>query len=92
MVQVTNSEMPDMHFCCGMSSGNAEASKRIYLERFPQCAVLIVRTFIGLRARLPNTGSFKRSIVVIGRPVTVRTFQIQKVVLNEIERNSDTST
>nr|CAH7757216.1 unnamed protein product [Callosobruchus chinensis] len=35
---------------------------------------------------------FGRSIVVIGRPAIVRTVQMEEAVLNEIERNPETST
>ena len=92
MVQFTNSEMADMHFCYGMAHGNSNAARRIYHERFPQRVVPNRRTFVRLHARLSETGSFKRSTVVIGRPATVRTVQIEEAVLNEIEVNPHTST
>ncbi|VEN37334.1 unnamed protein product, partial [Callosobruchus maculatus] len=49
------------------------------------------RTFIRIHARLPETGSFKRYKVVIGRPAIVRTVQMEEAVLNEIERNPEPS-
>nr|CAH7750796.1 unnamed protein product [Callosobruchus chinensis] len=81
MVQFTNGGMTDMHFCYGL-----------YHERYPQRAVPAVRTFIRIHARLSETGSFKRSTVVIGRPAIVRTVQMEEAVLNEIEKNPETST
>nr|CAH7729232.1 unnamed protein product [Callosobruchus chinensis] len=84
--------MTDMPFCYGMAQGNAHAARRIYHERYPQRAVPAVRTFIRIHARLSETGSFKRSRVVIGRPAIVRTVQMEEAVLNEIERNPETST
>nr|CAH7727829.1 unnamed protein product [Callosobruchus chinensis] len=75
-----------------MAQGNAQAARRIYRERYPQRAVPAVRTFIRIHARLSETGSFKRSTVVIGRPAIVRTVQMEEAVLNEIERNPETST
>nr|CAH7727974.1 unnamed protein product [Callosobruchus chinensis] len=75
-----------------MAHGNAHAARRIYHERYPQRAVPAVRTFIRIHARLSETGSFKRSTVVIGRPAIVRTVQMEEAVLNEIERNPETST
>nr|CAH7732671.1 unnamed protein product [Callosobruchus chinensis] len=65
----------------------------IYHERYPQRAVPAVRTFIiRIHARPSETGSFKRSTVVIGRPAIVRTVQMKEAVLNKIERNNETST
>nr|CAH7748801.1 unnamed protein product [Callosobruchus chinensis] len=84
--------MTDMHFCYGMAQGNAHAAKRIYHERYPQRAVPAVRTFIRIHARLSETGSFKRSTVVTERPAVVRTVQMEEAVLNEIERNPETTT
>nr|CAH7737068.1 unnamed protein product [Callosobruchus chinensis] len=75
-----------------MAQGNAHAARRIYHERYPQRAVPAVRTFIRIHARLSETGSFKRSTFVIGRPAIVRTVQMEEAVLNEIERNPETST
>nr|CAH7740264.1 unnamed protein product [Callosobruchus chinensis] len=75
-----------------MAQGNAHAARRIYHERYPQRAVPAVRTFIRIHARLSETGSFKRSTVVIGRPAILRTVQMEEAVLNEIERNPETST
>nr|CAH7740497.1 unnamed protein product [Callosobruchus chinensis] len=75
-----------------MAQGNAHAARRIYHERCPQRAVPAVRKFIRIHARLSETGSFKRSTVVIGRPAIVRTVQMEEAVLNEIERNPETST
>nr|CAH7739118.1 unnamed protein product [Callosobruchus chinensis] len=75
-----------------MAQGNAHAARRIYHERYPQRAVPAVRTFIRIHARLSETGSFKRSTVVIGRPAIVQTVQMEEAVLNEIERNPETST
>nr|CAH7733128.1 unnamed protein product [Callosobruchus chinensis] len=77
-----------MHFCYG----NAHAARRIYHERYPQRAVPALRTFIRIHARLSETSSFKRSTVVIGRPAIVRTVQMEEAVLNEIEKNPETST
>nr|CAH7769638.1 unnamed protein product [Callosobruchus chinensis] len=74
-----------------MAQGSAHAARRIYHERYPQRAVPAVRTFIRIHARLSETGSFKRSTVVIGRPAIVRTVQMEEAVLNEIERNPETS-
>ncbi|VEN63903.1 unnamed protein product, partial [Callosobruchus maculatus] len=51
-----------------------------------------VRTFIRIHARLSETGSLKRSTVVIGRPAILRTVQIEEAVLNAIERDPETST
>nr|CAH7739130.1 unnamed protein product [Callosobruchus chinensis] len=45
-----------------------------------------------IHARLSEAGSFKRSTVVTGRPAIVRTVQMEEAVLNEIERNPETST
>lgn len=92
MVQFTNREMTDMHFYYGMAQGNAHAARRMYHQRFPQRIVPAINTFIRIHARLSETGSFKRSRVVIGRPATVRTVQIEEAVLNEIEMNPETST
>nr|CAH7751600.1 unnamed protein product [Callosobruchus chinensis]CAH7754316.1 unnamed protein product [Callosobruchus chinensis] len=75
-----------------MAQGNAHAARRIYHERFSQRAVPAVRTFIRIHARLSETGSFKRSTIVIGRSAIVRTVQVDEAVLNEIERNPETST
>nr|CAH7732268.1 unnamed protein product [Callosobruchus chinensis] len=74
-----------------MAQGNAHAARRIYYERYPQRAVPAVRTFIRIHARLSKRGSFKRSTVVIGRPAIVRTVQMEEAVVNEIERNPETS-
>nr|CAH7754392.1 unnamed protein product [Callosobruchus chinensis] len=81
--------MTDMHFCYRMAQGNAHAARRIYHERYPQHPVPAVRTFIQIHARLSGTDSFKRSIVVIGRSVIVRTVQMEEAVLNGIERNPE---
>nr|CAH7725180.1 unnamed protein product [Callosobruchus chinensis] len=75
-----------------MAQGNAHAARHIYHERYPQRAVPAVRTFIRIHARLSQTGSFKRSTVVIGRPAIVRSLQMEEAVLKEIERNPETST
>nr|CAH7758052.1 unnamed protein product [Callosobruchus chinensis] len=75
-----------------MAQGNAHAARRIYYERYPQRAVPAVRTFIRIHARLSKRGGFKRSTVVIGRPAIVRTVRMEEAVLNEIERNPETST
>nr|CAH7742985.1 unnamed protein product [Callosobruchus chinensis] len=75
-----------------MAQGNVHAARRIYHERYSQRTVPAVRTFIRIHARLSETGSFKRSTVVIGRPAIVRTVQMEEAVLNEIERNPETST
>nr|CAH7713789.1 unnamed protein product [Callosobruchus chinensis] len=75
-----------------MAQGNAHAGRRIHHERYPQHAVPAIRTFIRIHARLPQTGSFKRSTVVIGRSAIVRTVQMEEAVLKEIERNPETST
>nr|CAH7749929.1 unnamed protein product [Callosobruchus chinensis] len=75
-----------------MAQGNAHDARRIYHERYLQRAVPAVKTFIRIHARLSETGSFKRSTVVIGRPAIVRTVQMEEAVLNQIERNPETST
>nr|CAH7732565.1 unnamed protein product [Callosobruchus chinensis] len=84
--------MTDMHFFYGMAQSNAHAARRIYHERYPQRSVPAVRTLklILIHPRLSETGSFKRSTVVIGRPAIVRTVQMEQAVLNEIERNPET--
>lgn len=92
MVNFTNNEMADMHFLYGMAHGNARAARRLYHERFPQRPVPNTQTFINIHARLCETGSFKKSTNPIGRPATVRTVQMEEAVLNEIERNPETST
>nr|CAH7733371.1 unnamed protein product [Callosobruchus chinensis] len=74
-----------------MAQSIAHAARRIYHERYPQRAVPAVRTFIQIHVLLSETGSFKRSTVVIGRPLIVRTVQMEEAVLNEIERNPETS-
>lgn len=51
-----------------------------------------MRTSILFYTLLAEPGSFKRSIVGIGRPAMARTVLIEEVVLIEIKRNPKTST
>lgn len=92
MVQFTNREMADMHFVYGMAHGNARAARRMYQERYPNRPLPNRQLFVNIHSRLGETGSFKRSTALIGRPRTVRTVQIEEAVINAIEENPETST
>lgn len=92
MYKYTNAEMADIHFTYGMAHGNAQAARRMYHARFPQRVTPHVQTFINVHARLCETGSFKRTTDVPGRPATVRTVAIEEAVLNRIEEDPQTST
>ncbi|CAH1998691.1 unnamed protein product [Acanthoscelides obtectus] len=71
--------MTDMHFVYGMALGKARRARRLYGQQFPQRPTPNVHTFINIHAQLCETGSFKRSTGVPGRPVTATTIQIEEV-------------
>lgn len=92
MVQFTNTEMADMHFVYGMAQGNCREAVRIYQERYPHRMVPNRKTFARIHERLCESGTFQRSAAVIGRPVTIRTVEVEEAVLHEVEHSPDTST
>lgn len=80
MVQFTNSELEGINFVLEMAHDNARIARRIYQKRLSERPV--EQKCINSRTRLYQTGSFKRSTVVIGRLVMVRAVQIEDAVLN----------
>lgn len=92
MVRFTNPEMADMHFVYGMAQGNSREARRIYLQRYPHRRVPNRQTFVKIHQRLSESGTFKRSTAVIGRPATARTVEVEEAVLHEIEHSPGTST
>lgn len=88
----SNSEMADMHFVYGMAHGNSYEAKRIYEDLYPLRRHPCAPTFQNLHLRLSETGTLNKSTILLGRPTTVRTVQLEEAVLNEIEQNPDTST
>lgn len=64
-----------------MAHGNSQAARRMYQARFRQRVVPEVQTFTNIHARFFETGSFKRITEIQGRPVRVRTVEIEEAVL-----------
>lgn len=91
MVNYTNAEMAAMHYVYGLADGNATEARRIYQERYPNRALPDSRTFSNIHRRLRETGSFKKGTSE-GRPLSVRTLEIEEAVLQEIEEHPETST
>lgn len=91
MNRYTNAEMTDMHFIYGLADGNSREARRLYLERFPNRNVPDRKTFQSIHQRLHETGSLKRS-GGSGRPVTVRTVEVEENVLNMVAEDPGTST
>lgn len=92
MANYTNSEMADMHFIYGLANGNAREARRLYMERYPNRMIPDHRIFSNIHRRLGETGTFKKNTNDAGKPRTVRTPQIEEIVLNEIDRHPRTST
>lgn len=60
-------------------------ASRIYHERISQCEVPNGRTCVRLHIRLSERGIFKRSTVIFGEPVTVRSIQAEEAILNTVD-------
>lgn len=91
MTEFTNQEMAQIHFMYGLANGNAREARRLYAERFPDRQIPCPKTFTTLHLRLEETGSFAKSKIG-GRPLTVRTQQLEEEVLNLVEESPGTST
>ena len=91
MAQFSNQEMAQMHFMYGLANGNALEARRLYAERFPNRRVPCSETFTRLHLRLEETGSFAKSKIG-GRPLTIRTVQLEEEVLNMVEESAGIST
>jgi hypothetical protein len=58
MVQYTNPELTDMVLIFGEAFSNAEASRRLHMERFPGRQVPCPRTFVNAVQHLRDGGTF----------------------------------
>jgi len=87
----TNAEMADMHYMYGRADGNALEATRLYSERFPNRRVPNRKTFQSIHQRLRETGALKRRGGP-GRPMTVRTAELEEEVLAMVDDDPGTST
>lgn len=90
MNRYTNAEMTDTHFVYGLANGNSLQAKRLYSERFSN-RIPDRRTFVNIHQRFHDTGAFK-SNGGPGRPMTIRTVELEENVLNMVEEDPSTST
>lgn len=90
-VQYTNAEMTDMHFMYGLANGNSLKARLLYGERFPNRQIPNRKTFESIHRRLHETGQLKRR-GGSGRPITVRTPEMEENILDMVEEDPHTST
>ncbi|KMQ83534.1 hypothetical protein RF55_19752 [Lasius niger] len=91
MNRYTNAEMTDMHFVYGLANGNSLQAKRLYSEQFPNRRIPDRKTFVNIHQRFHDTGAFK-SNGGSGRPMTIRTVELEENVLNMVEEDPSTFT
>lgn len=92
MAEFTFEEKTDMHFCYGLADGNALEARRIYQEKFPTRRLPCDKTFSRIHNDVVQTGSFNRNVNVPGRPLTVRTPELEEEILHQVEDNPSTIT
>jgi hypothetical protein len=58
MVKYTNPELTDMVLIYGVALSNADATRRLYMKRFPGRQVPCPRTFVNAVQHLRDYGTF----------------------------------
>lgn len=92
MAAFTNEEMAQMHFLYGLANGNSLEARRLYAERYPERRLPCSETFTRLHIRLQETGTFARSKNIPGRPLSVRTAELEEQILDVVEDSPGIST
>lgn len=91
MQQFSIEEYVHMHFVYGLADGNARQAERLYRERYPERRHPNHKTFAAIHQRLLETGKVaKRSSE--GRPISVRTPDLEEAVLEDVGQDPSTST
>lgn len=90
MEEYTNAEMANMVYVYGLADGNCSEARRLYAERFPNSRTPNHQTFRNIFQRLSESGTFSKRLR-IGRPMAIRTPEIEEAVLNAIEDEPSTS-
>lgn len=84
--------MADMHLMYGLANCNAYEARRLYAEKFPNRNLPNRKTFQRIHERLVETGSFEKRSSHCGRPISIRTPDLEERVLHHIEENNGSST
>lgn len=85
-------EMADMHFIYGRANGSALQASRLYAETYPDRRHPDRKLFIKIHQRLSETGSFRPLNHSRGRPVSVRSPEVEEMVLEAVHENPELST
>ena len=86
--------MKNMSICTlsmDLADGNGREAARLYQERYPNRRLPDHRTFARIHQRLLETGSFSRRSSE-GRPISVRTPELEEAVLEDVGQHPTTST
>ena len=76
----------------GLANCNAYEARRLYAEKFPNRNLPNRKTFQRIHERLVETGSFEKRSSHCGRPISIRTPDLEERVLHHIEENNGSST
>lgn len=90
-VVYSNSEMADMHFIYGKANGSALRASQLYAETYPNRTHPDRKLFSKIHQRLSEHGNFKPINLPSGRPISVRTPEVEEMVLESVEENPQSS-
>lgn len=85
----TCSEYTDMHYLYGFAEGNARLASRLYAERYPNRVQPNRQVFADTHERMRQGRVAPMETNERGR--SVRTLELEEMVLEEIEQNPSTS-
>nr|XP_022910075.1 uncharacterized protein LOC111421163 [Onthophagus taurus] len=92
MENYTFGEQTDMLLTLGECLGNSVSAANRYRQKFPNRRTPNRKTFSRIEARLRENGSLKHIFLNNGNPRSVRTAQLEELILEHAEENSTTST
>jgi hypothetical protein len=84
-------EMADMYFMNGHANGNSREARRHYAEHYPQCRIPSQKLFTTLHQSLSESGTFAPRVSDRGRPLSVRTPDMEVHILRRAEEDPGTS-
>ena len=85
-------ELADMHVAFGAAEGVVQIARRYYAERFPNRRQPSNNLIASIDRRLRETGSMIPNMANAGRPRSVRTPELEEMILDFVENTPSIST